>query len=277
MKSPPKAPVIQLPIPPDVSLRVKDSLRELRSTARSKAKTLANRLTESEARAPAWAPPIGEMAQLALGAVAGLDRLAVDLVSADHAHRSLNFKLLSLTQLEGGDGGKAQGREFELHLYWVLKHLLSLTGEDGVTVLQEPIHQASLHVRRQLPKVLGDRSIEPDPEQALASRMAWLALALLQYPPLRIHGAAAAATSTVMTQEAEQSLTLAERMVVAATLAGEIAQIYPDSNLQKELNRALQMSLRIVESRQPELRRALDAAQPQARLQREFAFIMRHA
>jgi len=269
--------VIQLPIPPEVSLRVKDSLRELRSTARSKAKTLANRLTESEARAPAWAPPIGEMAQLALGAVAGLDRLAVDLVSADHAHRSLNFKLLSLTQLEGGDGGKARGREFELDLYWVLKHLLSLTREDGVTVLQEPVHQAILHVRRQFPEAVEDRSFEPESEQALASRMAWLALALLQYRPLRAHGPAAAATSTALTEEAEQCLTLAERMVAAGTLAGEIAQIYPDSNLQKELTRALKVSLRIVESRQAELRRALDAAQPHACLQQEFAFIMRHA
>lgn len=254
----------------DVTLRMKDGVRELRSVARLGAQRLAHTLVERSQQAPPWAPPLAPMVQRALGAVDELDRLAVHLVSSAHEYRQMNFGPLCLQAADAQSLLQAGPRALERNFYWVFKHLLKREHCEGVTVREEQIHQAAINFLARvadadaLPPVGAERA----PAAALrAQQLAMLAHALSECQPLHRH---ALATS----QEPLERLNT--RMVMAAVLVGEVAYAYPHSTLPDTLKHALDMAAQMARSRAPDFARALSAARPLESLMGELAFVLRH-
>ena len=260
----------------DLALRVKDGVRGIRQAARQGAQRLVQQMVEGEQRAPAWAPPLGQVAQLAMQAAAGLDRLAVQLISTSNEYRQMDFPLLSA--LDGSPRGAqlsllmADARTFDHHYYWVLKHLLRMGAITDVSVREEAIHHAwqNFHAAWAGARPSGIDTAATDTglpaTDARALRCALLSQALLQCQPLH-HGG-------LGTLQVDQ--VLVQCLVHASVLAGEIAVAYPRPVLGDEVQHALQMAWRVAQSRQVEFAWALQDKHAAVALPREFAFVLRH-
>jgi hypothetical protein len=269
MKPPPTPEGAPAATPHDVTLRVKDSLREIRFAAREGARHLATQLTQAAQHAPAWAPPLGEVVRLAAHAVNGLDRLATELVLHDHDYRAMNFRLQPLAQ---ASGTPASLRAMERHCYWLLRHLLQRAQREDVTVHEEALHRACLQFQT-LPVPATETEAETAPELQQAGAMAALALCLCESRPLHVH----AQVHGLNAQEAEQQAqTLTRSLAVAAVLAGPVAQQFPRAVLQEETQHALDLALQLSRSWDAGFAHAFGQAQVLPALRREMAFVLRH-
>lgn len=268
----------------DVSLIVKDGVREFRSVARLGAKRFVNHFAEGGKPVPSWAPPLGQVARMAMNAVDGLDRLAVTLISSTNDYRQMKFRLLSIDKVLGRTLPSGSAREFEHNFYWIFKHLLELEHRDDVVVREESMHLAGQLFKTALNQTEHfEISIKPGQTlEVRAQRLAMLAQSLCISRPLRVHAVTQSLAKShfpsekrpFCDDETEDSLT--QRLALAAVLAGEIAAAYQRSTLQEEVMHALQMSVRIATSRSEEFVRAMASPRPLDNLTRELAFVLRH-
>jgi hypothetical protein len=259
MKPPsPTSPPTELPH--EVALRLKDGLREIRFAARAGARQLAGQMHQAARHAPAWAPPLDEVARLAARAVDGLDKLASGLVAPGQDYRMGHFRLSRLTQAVLAPDAQ---RALERQCYWSLRHLLQAAGREDVTAHEEAVHQACQRYQSS-PQAPDDES----GEARRAQRMAVLVRALCDIGPLHLHGSTP--------HQAQEAAALTQVLATAAVLAPELAALYPRALPQEETGHALQLALCMARSWQPALAHALQSLHPQQALARELVFMLRH-
>jgi len=271
--------------PRDMALRLKDGIREVRFAARQSARQLASQFIETGALAPAWAPPLGQVARIAVGAAEGLDRLAVQLVSSSNDYRAMRFRLLSAELLAENSMADQQAlpptrhdeHSFERYFYWVMKHLLKAAQRDDVTVREEAMHRTRLQFQKAVTtwrsQAQGERR---SPIHARAHHVAAIAIALHEQQPLHVHIGAGGSSETAQAETADGKGDLLLCLAMAAAMAAEIAATYPVAVIQDETANALQLALQIARSRQTEFARALKARDPLKSLSKEMAFVLRH-
>ena len=269
----------QPPLQHEIPLLVKDGIRQLRFAARQSARQLTNQLKKKGELSPGWAPPLGEVAQMAMDAMDGLDRLAVQLVSSASDYRAMNFRLLPAQQAAGTMVANGSPRDFDHNFYWVFKHLLRLDQRENVTVLEESVHHAGLLFgkhERQVQATRGGTVRGPIEAMLTANRVAALAHAFHIHSPLHFHELDQVSVGMKAEQAKEEAQGLARRLIYAAAIAGEVALCYPRATLPEEVLHALQMALRIADSRQNEFLTALHDPQAITSLTEEMAFVLRH-
>ena len=250
-----------------LTLRVKDGVRELRFAARQSARHLLQALQEPAARLPPFAPPLEQVAQTAWQLLEGIDRVAVELLSSAADYRRMNYRMLSVAGPHRVTGAQAQ--PFQHHFYWTLKHLLLQERQQGVTVHEEALFLAWQAWHRH------DSGAQSGP-QAQSLACARLVLALMVSRPLHWHAQwpGAGLPPQQPAQEHQAALTL--QLVIAAVLAGEIAAAYPRSVPTDEVAHALHLATTLVAGRMSPWQAASASAHPLAALTGEFAFVLRH-
>ena len=260
-----------------LTLRVKDGVRELRFAARQSARHLLQALQEPAARLPLFAPPLDQAAQTAWQLLEGIDRVAVDLLSSAADYRRMNYRLLSVTGSQRVTGAQAQ--PFQRHFYWTLKHLLERERQEGVTVHEEALFLAWQAWHPQDGGAQAGHEAwpgAPSGPQAQSLACARLVLALMASRPLHWHAdwSGEGRPPHQPAQERQAALTL--QLVIAAVLAGEVAAAYPRSAPADEVANALHLAATLVARRMSPWQAAWTSANPLQALTREFAFVLRH-
>ena len=257
----------------DLSLKIKDGLRELRFSAREGARHLAKQLLTTGAQVPASAPPLTGVVKMALQAAEDLDRIAVHLVSSANDYRALKFRLLVVKPPGPQHALIWNEKGFARNFYWVFKHLLKLQDRKDVMVREEALHQAGSQVmgllERPTAELEADASLK-DREHTRALQLSDLALALLDCNPLHTPA------STAVDKDAAPLEALLPSLCVAAAMAGDIASLYPRNSMQEETEQALQTALIAAQSIEEKIFMSLRAQRRRESLSREVEMLLRH-
>ena len=259
----------------DVPLVIKDSLRELRFTAKNGAKRWMEEMEGVLSNIPKVGPTLGSATKTASQLLQFADRAAVDSLSAETPFRRADFRLHPPDIYLNTADELATSKLFIKNHYWALKHLLKLKNKTDFFVFEESIFQAYRHFQDMQAADLSLLDAQP-PFSAKASESSLLSAriidALYRSKPLLHHDGASQEPEAL----AESTVTLTLHTCISAVLAGEITSFFPNASAQTETLDALKLADEVCGARLDRWEIAILHRNPIEQLALELDFAIRH-
>jgi hypothetical protein len=259
----------------DVPLVIKDSLREIRFSAKMGAKRWIQDMEGVLSNIPKVGPTLGAATKTASQILQLADRAAVDSFSTENSYRRAEFRLRPPNIYLDGADESALGKLFIKNHYWALKHLLKLKKKTDFFVQEESVSQ-SLRYFKDMQSAQSILLNASPPFAASASesciQSARIIDALYRNKPLLRHAAAKQDPEAL----AESTATLTLHCCVSVVLAGEITSFFPNVSAQTETLEALKLADEVCGARLERWETAILHKHPIQQLAQELDFSIRH-
>ena len=259
----------------DVPLVIKDSLREIRFSAKMGAKRWMEEMEDVLSHIPRVGPTLGAATKTASHLLQFADRTAVDTLSTETPYRRGEFRLPPPDFYLDGTDESALNKIFIKNHYWALKHLLKLKGKTDFFVQEESIFQALRHFR----DMQASKSNLMDSSLPFATRASESSLlsariidSLYRSRPLLHHDGASQDQEAL----AESTATLTLHCSISVVLAGEITSFFRHVSAQTETLEALKLADEVCGARLGQWESAILHREPIQRLALELDFTIRH-
>jgi hypothetical protein len=259
----------------DVPLVIKDSLREIRFSAKMGAKRWMQEMEEVLSNIPKVGPTLGAATKTASQLLQFADRVAVDSFSTENSYRRADFRLLKPNFYMDGADESALSKLFIKNHYWALKHLLKLKNKTDFFVQEESIFRSLRYFKDMQTVKVNSRDASPSFEGNAGEsclQSARIIDALYRSKPLLHH----AGVSQDPEALAESTATLTLHSCVSVVLAGEITSFSPNVSAQTETLEALKLADEVIGARLGRWETAILHRDPIHQLALELDFSIRH-
>lgn len=258
------------------SLVLKDSLRQLRLSAKRSAQALAIELEGAVAQFPGpLSKPLGVVARATTHALEFADRAMVDLLTTSNHFRHGDFRLCQPLDLMGSDSDFKIRETFTIQFYWESKMILGIKNQPDFFIKEQAINDAYFYFQNRIASLGRDQEyLEKNPRFPSRSSLiaAHAILALLESAPVAcIHVLKVGEMDLI-----EKFAALNLQLSAAVVLASAIADVMQNQDPKTETMEAISLADEIVSARMDVWDCVVHGRFAQYNVAREIDFIMRH-
>lgn len=259
----------------NVSLAIKDSLREIRFETHRSTKRWLQGIDGIVSNIPKIGPPLGAATKTASELLQFADRMAVDLFSTENMFRRGDFRMPSPDFYVSESVDSSKEKLFIKNHFWAIKHLIKLTNNPEFLVSEEAIFQAQRHFIL----LVTDKVAQSNKEFLQHNKIsetskvgASIVYSLYRSQPLSLSGINIESQNT----RANTIDSLTSQVCVSAVLASLINVYLPQIHSKLETLEALKLAGDTYLARLESWNAAMTGENPVQRIAQELDFTLRH-